>query len=107
AAIRPRPDRTIVTPVEQIVVLGAGQQRAREAGAVLDTLDRGDAHHRLSEIGFELVEHRLAPARRHATSDRADHTAHRVAVFAGALDTLDHFLGGRGIGAADVVRVDV
>ena len=75
--------------------------------ADLDALDRRDRHHRLREVGVELVEHRLAPAGRHAARDRAHHAADRVAVLARLLDALDHRGRRRRVGAAHVVGVDV
>ena len=42
----------------------------REAGADLDALDRVDAHHRVGDVGVELVVERLAEADRHAAARR-------------------------------------
>ena len=53
--------------------------RAREAAADLEALRRGQRHHRLREIGLELVEDRLAEPGGHAARDALDDAAERVA----------------------------
>src|SRR6202012_2608841 len=42
-----------------VAVFGAELRNAAEAGADLDALDRIDAHHRVGDIGVELVVQRL------------------------------------------------
>ena len=63
--------------------VGAALRDAGEAGADLDALDRVDAHHRVGDVGVELVEERLAqarPARRGAmTPMRAPQRVARLA----------------------------
>ena len=68
-----------------------------EAGADLDALDRVDPHHRVGDVGVELVVERLAEADRHAARDDVDARAAAVAVLA----QLVHV----GLEAGDVARV--
>ena len=69
----------VVADADLVGVVLAGQRRGREAGADLDALDRIDAHHRLGEIGIELVVDRLAEPGGHARGDHLDHGAERGA----------------------------
>ena len=92
---------------ERVVVLAAGQQNAAEAGADFKRLRRRQAQHRLGQVRFELVEHRLAPAGRNAARDAFDDAADGVALAPHFLDEPDHFLRRLRVGAADDVRFDV
>jgi hypothetical protein len=78
-----------------------------ETGADLEALGGGDGEHGLGEVGFQLVEDRLAEAGRAVADDALDDAADRVAVGADRLDALDHRLDHRGIGGADDVGFDV
>ena len=51
-----------------VAVRRAALRDRREAGADLDALDRVDAHHRVRDVGVELVVERLAEADRHAAA---------------------------------------
>src|SRR3569623_317650 len=53
-----------------------------ETRANFDALDRVDAHQSLGDVGIEPIEHRFAPARRHAGGDYIDARAAGVALFA-------------------------
>ena len=76
---------------ERVVVLPAGQPRAGEADADLEALAGGQRHHRLGQVGLELVEHRLAEPGGHAADDALDDAAERVAVASRACSmALDH-----------------
>ncbi len=92
---------------EGIVVLAAGQQNAAKTGADFKRLRRGQAQHRLGQVGFQFVKDRLAPAGGHAARDAFDHAAHGVAGLAHLLDEPDHFLRrlrGRGNGRCWIPR---
>src|SRR5690606_3763674 len=53
----------------QFVAMNAALLRhAREAGADLHALDRVDAHHRVGDVGVELVEERSAETHRDAAA---------------------------------------
>ena len=91
---------------EGVVVLAAGEQRAREARADLEALGGGNREHRLGEVGFELVEDRLAEAGRAVADDTFDHPAHRVSFAADGFDMVDHRPDHRGIAGADDVGFD-
>ena len=55
-------------------------RHAGEAGADLHALDGVDAHHRVGDVGIELVEQRLAETHRHARRlDTAMRAPHRIA----------------------------
>ena len=91
---------------ERIVVLDAGQRRAGEAAADLEALRRRQRHHGARQVGFELVEHRLAEARRHAAADALDDAAERIAGAARLVDARDHRRRGVGVRTAHDVRLD-
>src|SRR5207244_3483309 len=59
-----RPHAPAARVVERIVVLAAEKARAGEPAADLESLRRRQRQHRLGQIRFQLVEHRLAPSRR-------------------------------------------
>ena len=60
-------------------MLGAFLRDRREACADFDALDGVDAHHRVRDIGVELVIDRFAPADRHARRHHFDARAARIA----------------------------
>ena len=91
----------------RVVVLAAGHGDATETGADFEALGRGQAEHRLGEVGLEAVEHRVAPADWQAACDALDQAADGVAGFAGALDQADHFFGDGAVWAADNVGLDI
>ena len=88
---------------ERVVVLGALEQRAREAGADLKPLARGKAEHGLGEIGLELVEDGLAEADRRVADDAGHHAAERIALCARLFNQRDDALGVGAVGPADDV----
>ena len=88
-------------------MLAAGQQNPTEAGSDLKRLGCGQAQHRLSQVGLQLVKHRLAPAGRHATGDALHDAADGVAFPAHLLDQPDHARRRGRVRAADDVRLDV
>jgi hypothetical protein len=90
-----------------VVVLAAGHGDATEAGADFEALGRGQAEHRLGQVGLESVEHRVAPANGQASCDTLDQSADGVAGFAGALDQSNHFVGDGAVRAADNVGLDI
>src|SRR5206468_4226368 len=59
-------------------MLGAFLRDGSEAGADLDALDGVDAHHRVRDVGIELVVDRLSPSHGHARRDHFDPRAARV-----------------------------
>ena len=69
-------DVTVLHP--HLVGIGfAGELGRTHAGADLDALHRVDAHHRLGEIGVQLVVDRIAEAGGNAGRDHLDHGADR------------------------------
>ena len=62
--------RAVIAHADLVGVVLAAQRRRGEAGADLHALDRVDRHHRLGEVGIELVVDRLAQPRRHAAKPR-------------------------------------
>src|ERR1017187_2231068 len=86
-----------------VVVLQTGQQNSSKTVAALETFARGQAQHGLGEIGFELVEHRFAPAGGHAARNTFDNAANGVARVAHFFDEPDHFLRRLRVGTADDV----
>src|SRR2546430_1719618 len=62
APVGPRAD-AVALHVELVVVLAPPEVGAREAGADLEALARGQTHDRLGEVGRQAIENRLAPAR--------------------------------------------
>ena len=87
--------------VEGVVVDGALHGGAREAGADLEALDGGDAHHGVAEEGLELVEAGLAEARGRVADDAGDGAAGGVVGIFQLLDALLHAGGGVRVRAAD------
>ena len=73
---------------ELIAVLAATLAGDAHAGADLDRLHGVDAHHCVSEVGIEPVEHRLAEPRGHALRNHCDARADGVALFAQPPDKL-------------------
>jgi hypothetical protein len=104
AAIGRRADFALFHP-EWIIVLGAGHENAAKARADLKSFGRRQTEHRFAKIGFQAVEHRFAPARRHAARDTFDDPADAIALDSRRLDQVNHLLGGDWIGAADNVPV--
>ncbi|MDB6067936.1 MAG: hypothetical protein JWR26_4144 [Pedosphaera sp.] len=92
---------------ERVVVLGAGQQNAAEAGADVKSFGGRKAEHGFAQVCFQSVEHRFAPSGRNATRDAFDDSADAVAGAAHFLDETDHFLCGNRIGTADNVGFDI
>ena len=69
--------------------------------------EAGSESSALREVGLELVEDRLAEARRHAPRHARDHAAERVAAAARRVDRLLHARRGLGVGAAHRARLDL
>eukprot|EP00166_Cyanidium_caldarium_P003315 ctg_323.g136 len=93
--------------VERVVVLVAGEQGARKAGADLERLAGRQRHQRLGQVRFEFVEHRRAPAGGHVACHALHHPADAVARLANLIDERDHLLGHSRIRAAYHVRLHV
>lgn len=85
---------------EGVVVDGAGDLAASEAGADLEALGGGDAEHGVGELGLELVEAGLTQTDGDVADHAGDGTADAVVVVAELLDHLGHARGGIGVGAA-------
>jgi len=97
-----------VAPVhERVVVLGTAHQRAAQPGAEFKRLGGREGPHGLSEVGVQAVEHRFAPARRHAAGDEHDGASDRVALCLDLSDALLHALGGFRMWAPNRVGVDL
>ena len=77
-----------------IVVRAAACRGHGEAGAVLEGHHRRQRQQRLGQVGLELVEDRLAQARRHADRHQFADAADRILVLAHFLDQRDHLRGG-------------
>ena len=92
---------------ERIVVLGAGELDGGEAGTDLETFGGGEAQHCFSEVRFQAIEDRFAPAGGNSASDTFDDATDRVAVLPHLFDQLDHFRCGLWIGATDDVGLDL
>ena len=60
-------------------MLAAALRHAAKAGADLDALDRVDAHHRVGDVGVELVVERLAQPDRHLPRDHLNARAAGIA----------------------------
>ena len=92
---------------EGVVVLAAFLQRALKAGADLKALGGRQRHHRLGQIGFQLVEYRHAEPHGGLTHHALDHAAAGIAIAADRLNPLDHLLRHRGIRAAHDVGLHI
>ena len=69
--------------------------------------DRREAEHRLGEVGAELVEDRLTPARRDVHRHDAGRPADAVLLLADVLDELFHPRRGLGVGTPHIIRLDL
>src|SRR3546814_4257100 len=87
------------------VVLAAEGCRL-QAGADFHRLHRVDRHHRLGEVGVELVVDRLAEPRRHARGHHLDHRAGRGARLAHAVEIAFPGRGRLRIGAPEGIPLD-
>jgi hypothetical protein len=74
-----------------VVVLGAGHVLDLESGSDFDALHRADSEH-ASEFGVELVEDRLAEARRGSHDDHFDEAAGGIALGGDRVAGLHHLL---------------
>ena len=92
-AVGGRPN-AVATVDERVVVLGAAQQRSTEASTQLKGLGGGQGPHGFGEVGVQAVEHRFAPACRHAAGHKDDGASDRVARLFHVLDPVRH-AGGR------------
>jgi hypothetical protein len=100
-ARRPRVGRGVGGRLDEgVVVDGAGDLAAAEAGADLEALGGGDAEHGVREHGFHLVEGGLAEAAGHVLDDAGDGAADAVVAVAEVLDAGLHLGAGGGVGAA-------
>ena len=90
----------ILAGQEGIVVFAAQQQRATEPRADLEALGGRQRHHRLGQVGLELVEHRHPEPHRWPPHQAFDHATAGIAFPANRLNPLNHPLGHSAIGTA-------
>ena len=90
----------LLTGQKGIVVLASEQQRASEPRADLEALGGRQRHHRLCQVGLQLVEHRHAEPHRWPPHHAFDHATAGIAIPADRLDPLDHPLRRGAIGTA-------
>ena len=90
-----------VPPKQSIVHLAALKAGAPPASPNFHRLHRSDAHEASRQICIQLVEYRLAQARRHSIGHYLHHTPQAVALFSHCLQPPQHPLCGSRIGAAD------
>mmetsp|Transcript_4472 Transcript_4472/g.16370 ORF Transcript_4472/g.16370 Transcript_4472/m.16370 type:complete len:200 (+) Transcript_4472:232-831(+) len=93
--------------IKFIIVLAALLQHAIEPTANFKALGRGQAHHRLGEVRFELVEHGRPQATRRVAHDASHHPTARIPSRAHLIDRINHFLCATFIWASNDVRFDV
>ena len=94
-----------LTHFVRIVVFAAGQRGASKPRANFKAFGGGERHEGFGEVGFELVENRVCPARRHVACHHLDHTPQGIALPARPVDAGNHLFGTRRIGAAHDVRL--
>src|SRR6185437_10850720 len=87
-------------------ILLARQRRGGEAGADLDAFDGVDAHHRLGELGIELVRGRITEAGPHAARHHLDDGAGRRALLARVVEEAFPALHHLPVGAPEGIIVD-
>ena len=105
-AVRGRGDFPLLND-EGVVVLAAGEACSREAAANLKSLGGWKAHHRLGEIGLQLVKDGLAQRVRDSANDALDGATDAVTLGSDFLDAGDHRLGGFEIGTTHGGSIDL